>query len=117
RGRGGGGDTWGPAGPAGGLGAAQTDAAVLARLRNGHPCQQRRVAHGIRRVAVRHLEFQFALVEIDGREYTVWRLDNRQPVETVRQPAAASAAARRRARFGWWRAASGATPAPTTARP
>ena len=50
------------------LGDHQADAAVLAGLRDVHPLQRRIGAHVVRRVAVRHLELQLALVEIDRRE-------------------------------------------------
>ena len=59
------------------------------------PLQRRVIADRVRRVAVRHLPHQLAVVEIDRGEHAVRRLDERQ---TLHGQAAAAAACRRRRR-------------------
>ena len=74
----------------------------LSGLRDRHPLQRRMVAHRVRRVAVRHLPHQLALVEIDRRQHAVRRLHERQTLRPGRRhrlrPAERGAARRAAAR-------------------
>ena len=47
------------------FGDHQSDAALLAGLRNVQTAQRRVVAHRVRRVAVRHLKHEIAAIQID----------------------------------------------------
>ena len=58
--------------------------------RNRQPFERRVVAHGVRRLAVGDLPDDLPLAEIDRRDASPWRFDERQPLD--REPAAAALA-------------------------
>src|SRR5262249_9635092 len=66
------------------------DAARLPSLPDVHPAQLRVVANRIWRIAVRHLEFQCARVQVDRWADAVGRFHNRQTIEALRQATASA---------------------------
>src|SRR5262245_41097959 len=82
------------------LGDERTDDAVLTRARNRHPLQRRMIPNVVRRVAVRDLPEDLALVEADRTDAAVRRLDDWQPLDGDGRTtfSAATACGRRRSR-------------------
>src|SRR5262249_3884258 len=87
------------------FGDHQPDRAILARLGNVHPFQQRVIANHIRRVTMRNLPRDGAPVQIDGREGPVWRFDDWQSLDKRAASAFTAAGGRggRCARASWRR--------------